>query len=230
MGKECFLLNSRKLYDGIHAANIERLESSHVHIDEFLMDHKPDFRRGISLLLPIRSISDSYSKLVASLRQIEPNQYFYPLQDLHVTVFDFIQASEKYRKNEEVEATFLNLSKKAIQTIKTFPIQLDGIVFSHAAGLIQGFDGQVLCALRESIREELKKRGIQNDERYKSESSHVTFLRFMNRLSNPTELCRYIQSHRSFEIGTEMVREFEVVEHDWYNKAENKRVVGRIEW
>ena len=227
--EEGFLSSSRKLYDGIHAENLEWIESGHVQVDEYLAGRRPDFRRGLSLVLPIRSISDAYSKLVASLRQIEPNQYYYPFGDLHVTVFDFIQASDQYGKSAELDSLFLDLSRKVLRSATPFRIHMDGIVFSRAAGLIQGFDGQVLCSLRESIREELKTRGIPNDERYKSESAHVTFLRFLGRPAAPRELCRHIQSHRSFEVGMELVREFEVVEHDWYNKAEHKRVIGRIE-
>ncbi|MBN1700010.1 MAG: hypothetical protein JW881_21045 [Spirochaetales bacterium] len=69
------------------------------------------------------------------------------------------------------------------------------------------------------------KAGIENDERYRSESAHATFCRFTSPLRDPAGLLRYIEKHRSYALGTETVAVIELVEHDWYNRSSAKRII-----
>jgi len=221
-------LSSRRLYDSIYNTNIADIESGNIKVDDYLIGNKPDSRMGISLIIPIRSISNSYDNLVSSLKTIEPGQYYYPTHDLHITIFDFIQGTENYTRNSELEKELIRISKESLKSVHEFPIGFEGIVFSNAAGVIQGYDDNILTKIREKIRVLLKENGINNDERYKSESAHITFVRFMNQFLRAEELCRFINKNREMKIGIQKVEEIELVEHDWYNHESNKKIIEKI--
>ncbi len=221
-------MSSRTLYDSIYNNNIAKIESGDIAVDDYLVGNRIDSRRGISLIIPILPLPDTYSQVVSSLQKIDPAQYYYPISDLHVTIFDFIQARENFTWNEELEKTFTAASMEALHTIEEFPLTFEGIVFSNAAGIIQGYDNDILVGIREKIREFLKKNGIRNDERYASESAHITFARFADRLSKPEKLCTFIDENRETKIGRVKVTEIELVEHDWYNRVSTKRIIHKI--
>jgi len=221
-------LSSRSLYDSIHDKGILAIGSGKVGIDGYLSGAMPDTRMGVSLIIPIRSIARTYEDLVSSLRDIEPGHYYYPLRDLHITIFDFIQGTDAYARNPELEKTFARISGEALKGIHAFPIAFKGIVFSDAAGLVQGYDENILIEIRDKIRLSLGKSGIRNDERYESKSAHVTFMRFADKPGKAKELCEFIAGNRDTELGVETVQEIELVEHDWYNHESTKRVIERF--
>ena len=189
------------------------IESGRIKVDRYLIGNKPDSRMGISLIIPIRSIANSYERLVSSLKKVEPEQYYYPTHDLHITIFDYIQGTEKYIRNPELEKVFIKISRESLKSFHRFPITFEGIVFSNAAGIIQGYDDNVLIKIREKIRILLKENGIRNDERYESESAHITFMRFMNQFLRAEKLCGFINQNREMKIGIQKVEEIELVEH-----------------
>ncbi len=221
-------MSSPELYDRIHASNIGRLRSGSVEVDAFLSSGKPDPRLGLSLVVPIGGIAEPYRALVRSLSRIEPGQYYYPLDDLHITVFDFLQARADYAKAPALVEAFLDISREALASERGFAVGLRGIVFSASAGMIKGYDGGALTRIRKRIRSLMRLRGLANDERYESESAHVTFTRFRVGLADPAALCASIDEFSELEMGEAAVTRLELVEHDWYNSAGTRRIIGEI--
>jgi 2'-5' RNA ligase len=208
--------------------NKSYLESGNIDIDKVLTSGSLDLRRGISLIIPIRQIVSSYEYLVDVFSNIDPNQYYYDFNDLHITVFDFIHAKKEYKRNSSLENAFLEISKKAVEKIRTFNIELRGVVFSRSAGLIKGYDNNMLVLIRKNIRELMNSYNLTNDERYESESSHATFVRFRQTLQNPAKFNEAIENSRYAEFGVEEITNFELVEHDWYNSSMTKRIIQHI--
>ena len=73
------------------------------------------------------------------------------------------------------------------------------------------------------MREMLEKNGIRNDERYRSETAHITFCRFRKELNNPKKLVKELDRYREYVFGRESVEYIELVEHDWYNRGERRK-------
>jgi len=167
--------------------------------------------------------------LTDHFQKLEPHQYYYPASDLHITIFDFIQAQTDFQRDEALEKIFLEIATQAVNGFGAFNIQMKGVVFSNEAGLIRGFDGNKLLFLRENIRSLRTEAGLRNDERYESESAHVTFTRFKNRLEDPITFYTFIEASKMTYLGEESVNQVELVEHDWYNSTPTKRVIARIQ-
>lgn len=221
-------MSSWELYKRIYDSHRDHMRSGDIDIDPHLLWKTRDSRMGISLIISLHAFAAEYANIVESFRTIEPDQYYYPFDDLHITIFDFIQGTHQYRQNAALEHDFLDISQEALASIPPFSIHMKGIVFSKAAGLIKGYDENRLIEIREKIRRIMKARKKDNDERYRSESAHVTWTRFTRKIQKPREYCHMIDAHTETEIGEEVVREIELVEHDWYNSLEKKRIIGVI--
>jgi hypothetical protein len=207
---------------------MEFLRSGAVEVDRVLAAGRPDARRGISLVIPADGIAPAYEALVADFAALDGEQYYYPRSDLHITIFDFLQAREGHAADPGHEASFREVSRSALALTGSFAIELRGVVFSRAAVLIKGYDGDRLCGLRKRIRAELGARRLGNDERYESSSAHISFARFRRRPSDPAALCGLIEASGEMDLGTLKIGAVELVEYDWYNSAASRRVLERF--
>lgn len=219
-------MSSVSIYDQIYKDNIHGICAGDVQVDPYLPDRRGDPRRGISLIIPIQGLENEYEALVSRFRAVAPEQYCYPFEDLHITVFDFVQASEDYTRCEKKEDDFRLISHEALAGIEPFLLRLRGPVFSRAAGLLAGYDDDILIPIRNDIRRRMAMRGLSNDERYESSSAHVTFSRFCSPLQDPAGVVNLIDACRDLHLGTGKVAIMELVEHDWYNSKATKRVIA----
>ncbi len=207
----------------------ERLVRGAIELDQMLRSPEDDTRLGISLIVPIGFLDGAYPQLIERFKEAEPDQYYYPLSDLHVTIFDFISGRMDYQRDSGLEKIFIELSRRALADFSPFEFDLEGVTFSSAAGLLQGFDSGQIVGIRSRIRSLLKEYGIPNTERYESESAHVTFCRFKSVLRNPAGLVDLIERNGDSKISHTTFRSFELVEHDWYNCVSRKRLIERID-
>lgn len=94
--------------------------------------------------------------------------------------------------------------------------------------LAQGFprDG-TLEHVRERLRAGLAARGLAGgvDARYRLETAHLTLMRFAAPLRQPERLVEAVAAARDHGFGVMDVREMELVVGDWYQSAENTRLV-----
>jgi hypothetical protein len=221
-------MSSTELYDSIRERGLERLRSGDALIDGWLGGKERDPRRGLSLIIPLKRALVPYGRLVEAFSSIDPGQYYYPTEDLHITIFDFLRARPGYVGDGRSEGAFLAVAGEVLASFGPFPIEMRGVAFSQEAGLIAGYDSDALVAVRASIRKLMADRGLANDERYESRSAHATFVRFKRAPSNPSALCETIIRMRDFELGAVTVDSAELVEHDWYNSSRTKRVIAAV--
>jgi 2'-5' RNA ligase len=221
-------VSSTELYESIRERDLACLRSGAVELDRVLAAGLPDSRRGISLVMPASRIAPGYEGLVARFAAVDPAQYYYPRSDLHITIFDFTQAREGCVADPGLEASFREISRAALASFAGFAVELRGVVFNRAAGIVKGFDRDRLLGLRQRIRKELVARGIRNDERYESGSAHITFARFRQPPADPAALCEAAEAAREIELGHVDAGEVELVEHDWYNSPASRRLLERF--
>jgi hypothetical protein len=218
-----------QLYTDIKERNEQYVASGDIIVDDFLATPEADKRRGVTLLVPVPELGEKYQELVTRFVSGEPNQYYYPLSDLHVTVFTFISGTADYVPNDEMNRAFREITKDVLAGIKGIRIDFDGIVFSREAGIICGYDDDVLIEMRKGIRERLKKKGIPVLERYESKSSHVTFCRFKERLGNPKSFTATIKKNEAKYFGRYGIKNIHLVQNDWYNSERNRYAIERFE-
>jgi 2'-5' RNA ligase len=218
-------MSSIDLYSAIHDRDIKHLRAGKIKIDNNIINSQIDHRMGISLIIPILTIKDVYEKVVNDFISIDPNQYYYPFSDLHITVFDFAKGSSSYVFNAFREQQLMQICDELFKDMNLFEINFRGIIFSIEAGMIKGYDSDILTSIRNKIRSALQRNNIPLDERYKSESAHVTFCRFKNTIAKIDPFIELIENMKEYDFGNQFIDNIELVEHDWYNMANKKRII-----
>ncbi len=213
------------LYTQINSKGKIAIRSGAEKIDPTLQDIRNDGRRGLSLLINIPdSITEAIQMIQNEIHRIEPDQYFYPKDDLHLTVLTFISAVENFWIGEDSIERYRQLIQKAIKGIRPFSIKYQGIILSEAAIMMKGYYERELQSLRDKLRINAAKADIILKERYQSISAHSTIVRFQKNLQNKNRLLAIIEEYQNYYFGTVNVAELDLVVHDWYNSKKEMNI------
>jgi 2'-5' RNA ligase len=211
--------NLELLYSKINAEGIAAISNGQERIDPILNHLELDKRLGLTLLISIRGkIAENFWTLEEELRKIEPEQYYYPEHDLHLTVIDLISANENFIRDDDIISQFEKLVENATDKLPPFDINFQGIIISNAAVLAKGYYRHGLTQLRERIRKNAIDQRIDLQERYQSISAHSTIVRFKSNLRHREELLTVAQKYHQIDLGSLQVNQLDLVIHDWYNR------------
>ena len=217
-----------ELYARIHAESCGSIINNGVQPDHFLRHPATDRRFGLTLLAAIDpAVAETMCATGEEIKAIEPEQYYYPATDLHVTVLDFIGAHEGFCCNTTHLQLFNSIIEEAVKGAASFEIEFRGVILSPAGILVKGYYRDGLSALRDLLRREARERHVDLQERYRSISAHVSLMRYRSILGNRAQLLRFMENNGERPIGRMTVRRCTLVIHDWYNRR--RAVVGRFE-
>jgi 2'-5' RNA ligase len=206
------------LYSHINFQGMEAILHHQEKIDPVLNNPAQYKRLGLTLLIHIRGeITGKLRLLIEEIRRIEPQQYFYPESDFHVTILDLISANENFIQDNLLITQSSKLVQNTVNGLAPFNINFRGIIPSNEAILVKGYYREGLQKLRNRMRELAHQQNIDLKERYQSISAHSTIVRFKSKLQNREKLLALLQEYQDFLIGEFQVNELELVIHDWYN-------------
>lgn len=210
-------------YDAILSNNREKIMSGGCG-DTFLGNARSDNRMALVVLIRISAgIADRINACIDEIKKIEPDLYFYPAGDLHITVMDILKGEEGRSIPQNIE-DYIQCIEECSRSISPFNIMFDGLTASDNAVMVRGYYDDELMIFRQNLREMFKKRGLLLEERYETVSSHVTTARLYDKFRNPERLLDYIEKPRIF--GTMTVSEMELSFHNWYDTR--KETISRI--
>lgn len=220
---------SQQVYDRLWAEATASLAGGTVKVDPHLQQLEGDRRRGISLIArPGREVSQQFSAMIDSIRQHEPDQYFYRPGDFHVTVMTLISAAVQFDLAQAAVETYHSVFARLFNQHRPFIIRFRGLTASPAAVLAQGYvDDNYLNRLRAAIRQELRTVGLAGslDTRYRIVTSHVTLMRFRSQPRNSQRLLALLGAARRQDFGAAHVSQVDFVENDWYMSEDKVRVL-----
>lgn len=215
-----------KLYEEISNNGLTKIKKGKEYIDNWINNYEQDRRMGISLLIrPSEEIKEKIQSVLYEMEEIEPEQYYYPIEDIHVTLFDLITARQNfYYTNEQVD-TFKKITRIVLADVNKFEINFDGIVASDGAIMVKGYYEQPMEYIRQMLRKEIIKNNLKIDERYTTRSSHITIARFSKHIKERDKLIKYIEQHKRYPFGKIKVSEIELIYHNWYDSK--KEILNR---
>ncbi|UCD04512.1 MAG: hypothetical protein JSW73_02675, partial [Candidatus Woesearchaeota archaeon] len=132
-------------YDSIWNSSRESLLNNEVDIDKHLSSISSDKRMGLTVLIPLGEIFDD---VMNSLRKIEPEQYFYPASDTHITIIDFVGAYEGFIPDKKQVEIYKKVLSNVLKNIPVFNIKFKGLTASKGAVMVQGFYDKTLQEFR----------------------------------------------------------------------------------
>jgi 2'-5' RNA ligase len=147
-----------------------------------------DMRCGVNIVCrPTIDVVEYIVSIQEYLRSLEPDQYYYPPSDLHLTLVEICHSRTPEDVFRIASAVGSEIRRIAAMTI---PPKVDSpmLVFdAHAAALNFLPIDDALQNARQSIVHELGNIGISIDSRHEARSAHVTLMRYISPLRSASD-------------------------------------------
>ena len=196
------------------------------------LNGKTDTRRGITLLARIKPpISKVIKAFLRQMQQLEPQLYYYPESDLHVTVLSILSCRTDYQLAAEDHAVYVQLIQDIVSKTPTFKLDFKGITLADNAIVVCGYVADdTLAKLRADLRQQVGASGLTHsmDARYNLVTAHCTVARFPCDLQQPSVFTEFLQSNREHAFGSLDVTQLELVVNDWYQSKANTQVLANM--
>lgn len=217
-------------YDSIWAGAQEAFHAGAPALDMQLLDKTGDRRRSATLLIrPAPAVTARVAETLDQLAAMEPGQYYYRPDELHVTVLSLWTGTPEPEPYFAKLATYCAAIEKALAGVRPFSIDFDGLTASPAAVLVQGFPRSLaLNDLRDRLRSEIGAAGLGHtlDGRYRISAAHMTAVRFCRPPQDLPRLAAVLQTLRRCPFGATHVAELQLVANDWYMSHDRVRVLA----
>ncbi len=201
-------------YNNIIKSNIDKIMLGGVG-DIFLYDAENDARMSLVVLIRISSnVKNSIVRHMEELKLLEPDLYYYPQEDYHITVMDILKGELGRTIPPNIDE-YINIISKCAEEISEFELFFDGMTASDNVALIKGYYEEPLEMFRKMLRNNFKQQGLPLEERYETFSSHISVARIPDKLKNPNEYIDFIGRNCAF--GIMKVKSFEICFHNWYD-------------
>lgn len=192
-------------------------------LDAHLLDTTNDTRRGITALAYLKqgnsAVLNEIIKFQQAVREIEPNQYYHPLDELHLTVLSVISCVPKFDLNEINIQAYADIFLSVLKTIQPIEIKYRGVSASPNCIVLRGFPtSNALEQFRNNLRTQLSDAGLRVtfDSRYKLVTAHSSLIRFKLPISDGQQLLALCQQYRNYDFGSIVLKDFELVFNNWY--------------
>ncbi|HEU4789067.1 MAG TPA: 2'-5' RNA ligase family protein [Flavobacterium sp.] len=214
-------MNLKEHYNSLYVNSIENIKKDQYIIDH-LIDSSSDNRFGITVLIrPSLEVKNKIQDFLNELKKSNPNQYYYPNSDIHITVLSIISCHDGFDLKTISIPEYRKIIQKSIEDIKDLEIHFEGITASNSAIMIQGFtNNNSLDQLRDNLRTNFKNSGLQQsiDSRYAIQTAHSTVIRFREKIIDKEALLKSLEEYRTFDFGKFKVEKIELVHNDWYQR------------
>lgn len=174
---------------------------------------------GISLVIPVKT---DFSHQINQLKLLEPDQYFYPSTDWHITLQVIATGDNQFNFENHPIIKYISTLDAVLKDIHSFEIDFQGLTLSNGAVLAQGFSEEIQ-EIRNKIRKAFDVEGLIIYERYFPRTAHVTLMRFCKPLQNPGAFIRFLEETRNIPFGSHQVYSVNLNICDWYNRKEKRR-------
>ena len=216
-------MNLENHYKKLYHESINKISSDNYHIDT-LIDSKNDRRFGLTLIIrPSNEIKKKIQNFLKNIKEIEPNQYYYPNSDIHITVMSIISCYSDFDMSKIDVQKYIDLTEKCLLKGRDLNITFKGITASPSGVMVQGFmNNNELNDIRNRLRKAFKNSNVEQslDKRYLIQTAHSTIIRFRKELSHKEKFLELLDNSINYDFGTFKVNKFELVYNDWYQREQ----------
>ncbi|MFV5696326.1 2'-5' RNA ligase family protein [Flavobacterium sp. LB3P122] len=216
-------MDLKQHYTSLYNQSIEKIAADTYQIDNQI-DSLSDNRFGISLLIrPDSHTKKNIQGFLDELKQIDPELYYYPSSDIHITVLSIISCYDGFDLATISIPDYAAVIEKSLVEIKDIAINFKGITASPSAIMLQGFtNSNSLDDLRNNLRKNFTNSGLEEsiDKRYSINTAHATVARFRKKISNKDKWIEILEKYRNFDFGNFKVDKYNLVYNDWYQRKQ----------
>jgi len=213
-------------YTTLYKEAVRKISDNTYDIDQ-LIDSPSDKRLGITLIIrPSSEVKDNILEFLDEMRIIDPNQYYYPKSDIHITVLSIISCYNGFNLSQINVSEYREIIKKSIASMQCFNVEFKGVTASSSCIMIQGFpENNIINDIRNNLRILLKESNLEHavDKRYEISTAHSTVVRFRENLIDVKGSLKLLEKYINFSFGSFEVNSLEFVFNDWYLRTNNCR-------
>jgi len=217
-----------KIYQDLYHQACLKILGGDYSVDKNI-DNALDQRFGITLLIrPQLEVKNTIQNFLKELKAIEPEQYYYPNSDLHITVLSIISCYVGFNLENISVDEYSKIISKSLESINEFEIEFKGITASESAIMIQGFPkDKTLNSIRENLRTHFYQSDLQQsmDKRYPLITAHLTVVRFKEKLKDVARFMNCIKKYKDDDFGISKVERLHLVYNDWYQREKKVQVL-----
>ncbi|OBT26026.1 hypothetical protein A9266_05385 [Vibrio tasmaniensis] len=217
----------QSIYDDMWQRFELALKRNEYELDPYLSDLENDTRRGITALAYLnqgnRSTVNEIIRFQKEVRELEPEQYYHPSNELHLTVLSVISCLPEFAVTEIDVNSYIDVFRSVLKNTGKIEIRYQGVSASPNCIVIQGFPtSDTLERLRNELRTQLTEAGVRVtfDSRYKLVTAHSSIIRFKAPLNDAQQLLALCQRYRNHDFGRVVLEDFELVFNNWYQNLD----------
>ena len=223
------------IYDQMWNSFVSAMDEGNYVLDPWLNKLAEDDRRGITALAYLEphnsSLTSNIGEFLRCVRALEPDQYYHPLSDLHVTILSIISCVSGFHLDDIDSQAYIDIFLDVVKQHQ-HPIEIEfrGITASPSCILLQGFtQGEALDQLRQTLRARYQASGLRSsiDSRYKITTAHSSCVRFSQPLKNPLALLTLCKKWRTTYFGSVTFNDIELVFNNWYQNLSITQVLAK---
>lgn len=212
-------------YNNLYESSVARIKNGDYETDEMLQHPEEDKRLGITLIARIKNApKEAIESFLLKAQQIEPNQYYYVNNDLHITIMPLITSHNDFNIQDVRLEDYVQLIQESISNMPSFKIVFKGVTASPSCVMIKGFLGDdTLDRIRNNLRQTFRNSKMKNtlDDRYSLTTAHSTAIRFKDQLRDTDTLLDLLESSKDTFFGTLEVESLELTCNNWYHSISN---------
>ncbi|MEZ9157332.1 2'-5' RNA ligase family protein [Vibrio lentus] len=217
----------QSIYDDMWQRFEFALKRNEYELDPYLSDLENDTRRGITALAYLnqgnRSTINEITRFQKEVRELEPEQYYHPSNELHLTILSVISCLPEFALTEIDVNPYIDVFRSTLKNAGKIEIRYQGVSASPNCIVIQGFPtSDTLERLRNELRTQLTEAGVRVtfDSRYKLVTAHGSIIRFKAPLNDAQQLLALCQRYRNHDFGRVVLEDFELVFNNWYQNLD----------
>lgn len=224
-------MNLEDHYNDLWKKALQKFKKQEFEFDT-LINSDDDTRYGITLLArPSNEVKQNISKALQKIKTVAPNQYYYPISDLHITILSIISCYAGFSLDEIDQSEYRQIVHSATKSISPFKLHFRGVTASPSCIMVQGFpEGNQLKVLRNTLRHKFRQSKLQHsiDKRYQLQTAHMTAIRFKESFAKADKFVAAVTDLRNRDFGSCVIDQVELAGNDWYQQKEKVRRIDKF--
>ncbi len=169
-------------------------------------------------------------EIIAPLRKIDPTQYFYPPESMHLTIKNVRVIKNPPTFGEEDARKVDKLFSELIPKFPKFEFSVEDVVRWPTSIAVAAYCDDTLQELVSALDEGLKKIGVPDDKKYASDSVYFGSITICRFTQDPNEaFFETLKSFRNRKVGKLKVEKISLIACNAVCHPSSRKIIGEYE-
>jgi|SRR3989339_678378 len=210
------------LLKGVRKASTVEMQKDYTNDDQICLT---------SVVFVPKNISQKITEdIVRPLQKIDSDQYYYPLDSMHLTIKNVRVIKNPPSFNEEDIRKVDKLFSELIPKFPKFEFSIEDVILWPTSIAVMGYCGKTLQKLVTALDEGLKEIGVPDNKKYISDSvyfGNITLCRFTKKPNE--QFMEEAGKFRNYKIGKMKVEKISLISCNAVCHPSSRKIIGEYE-